>query len=203
MKKFKIAVTGNIGSGKSYFCRMIEEQGYPVVRADDISKEILGTDKKIREEVEKVFGKDSFVNDHINKKFLAEKIFNNHENVFKINSILHPQVIKKIDQIMNEALNRSDLVFVEAALIYEASMEEMFNYVVLITANEEIRRKRKVESGELSEEGFIKRNANQKPDEEKKKAADFVFENNGSIQDLENKALLLISILKGINIERR
>ena len=203
MKKFKIAVTGNIGSGKSYFCRMIEEQGYPVVRADDISKEILGTDKKVREEVEKVFGKDSFVNDHINKKFLAEKIFNNHENVFKINSILHPQVIKKIDQIMNEALNRSDLVFVEAALIYEASMEEMFNYVVLITANEEIRRKRKVESGELSEEGFIKRNANQKPDEEKKKAADFVFENNGSIQDLENKALLLISILKGINIERR
>ncbi|HSR18993.1 MAG TPA: dephospho-CoA kinase, partial [Ignavibacteriaceae bacterium] len=124
--KLKIAVTGSIGSGKSSFCRMIEERGYPVIRADDISKEILGSDKKVREEVEKIFGKESFINNQINKKFLAEKIFNDSQKVLKINSILHPHVIKKINELMNEALTKHDLVFVEAALIYEASMEDMF-----------------------------------------------------------------------------
>jgi len=203
MNKIKIAATGSIGSGKTSFCRMMEEKDYPVIRADDISKEILGSDKKVREEVEKIFGKESFINNQINKKFLAEKIFNDPENVLKINSVLHPHVIKKINQLMNEALIKHDFVFVEAALIYEASMEDMFDYIVLITANEEIRKKRKVEIGKLSEEDFIKRNANQIPDEEKKKASDFVFENNTSVRDLESKAKFLISILNGVKIERR
>jgi dephospho-CoA kinase len=197
-KKIKIAVTGSIGSGKTSFCRMIEEKGYPVIRADDISKEILGSDKKVRVEVEKVFGKESFINDQINKKFLAEKIFNDPENVLKINSILHPHVIKKIDLLMNESLTKNDLIFAEAALIYEASMEDMFDYVVLITANEKIRKKRKVEAGVLSEKDFIKRNANQIPDEEKKKTADFVFENNGTVVEFGSKVDFLISILNGL-----
>jgi dephospho-CoA kinase len=198
-KKIKIAITGSIGSGKSSFCRMIEEKGYPLIKADDISKEILGSDKKVREKVEKIFGKESFINDQINKKYLAEKIFNDPEKVLKINSILHPHVIKKIDQLMNEALIKHDLVFVEAALIYEAAMEEMFDYVVLITADKERRMKRKISGGELTEEDFIKRNENQIPDEDKKKAADFVFENNGALAELKSKANFLVSILKGIS----
>ncbi len=95
-------------------------------------------------------------------------------------------------------LTKYDLVFVEAALIYEASMEDMFDYIVLITANEEIRKKRKVESGELLVEDFKKRNANQIPDEEKKKAADFVFENNGTMNDLSIKIELLLKLLKAL-----
>jgi dephospho-CoA kinase len=176
---------------------MIEEKGYPVIKADEISKEILGNDKEVRGEVEKTFGKESFVNGQINRKYLAQKIFNDPENVLKINSILHPHVIKKIDQLMNEALTKNDLVFVEAALIYEASMEEMFDYVVLITAGKEIRMKRKTSEG-LNEKDFLMRNKNQISDEEKKEAADFVFENNGTMEELESKTDFLISILKRI-----
>jgi dephospho-CoA kinase len=180
MDKIKIAVTGSIGSGKSSFCRMIEEKGYSVIRADDISKEILGSDKKVREEVEKIFGKESFINNQINKKFLAEKIFNDPENVLKINSILHPNVIKKIDQLMHEALTKNDLVFVEAALIYEASMEEMFDYVVLIIANEENRR---MLNPAVVRRDFIK--VNQIP--MRRKSRRFYLRNNGSMHELESK----------------
>jgi len=178
---------------------MVEDKGYPVIKVDEISKEILGSDKKVKTEVEKIFGNESFINGEINRKFLAEKIFNNRENVEIINSILHPHVIKKINQLMNEALSKNEVVFVEAALIYEASMEEMFDYVVLITANEETRMKRKIDAGGISEEDFKKRNENQIPDEEKKNAAHFVFENNGTINDLESKAKFLLSILKSLN----
>jgi dephospho-CoA kinase len=192
-KKLKIAITGSIGSGKSLFTGFMKEKGYNVINADDVSKEILASDGEVKKKVVDIFGESSFMGNQINRKYLAEKVFSNPENVLIINSILHPLVIKRIDKMMDEELRLKDKVFVEAALIYEADMEEMFDYVVLITANKENRAGRKAE--ELSLEDFEKRENNQIPEDEKKKRADFTFDNNGSIEDLAVKAGLLLSIL--------
>lgn len=192
-KKIKIAVTGSIGSGKSAFADFIKEEGYTVIKADDISKEILASDASVKEQVIKFFGKESFNGNEINRKYLADKVFSNPENVMIINSILHPLVIRQINDLMGEELKAKDKVFVEAALIYEADMEEMFDFVVLVSADKELRYKRK--SDELSLIEFEKRDANQIPDEEKKKRADFIFLNNGTLEDLKRKARLLLSLL--------
>lgn len=198
IKKFKVAVTGSIGSGKSTFCNFITEAGFNVIKVDDISKKILKEDEDVRKKVIREFGKDSFINKEINKKFLAEKIFSDAINVARINSILHPKVKREVEQLIQEELKKNHLVFVEAALIYEAEMENMFDYVVLITAVSSVREKRIVTSGKLNNEEFRKRDENQIKDEEKKKRADFVFENNGNTKELKQKANLLIKILEGL-----
>ena len=198
IKKFKVAVTGSIGSGKSTFCNFITEAGFNVIKVDDISKKILKEDEDVRKKVIREFGKDSFINKEINKKFLAEKIFSDAINVARINSILHPKVKREVEQLIQEELKKNHLVFVEAALIYEAEMENMFDYVVLITAVSSVREKRIVTSGKLNNEEFRKRDENQIKDEEKKKCADFVFENNGNTKELKQKANLLIKILEGL-----
>jgi dephospho-CoA kinase len=198
IKKFKVAVTGSIGSGKSTFCNFITEAGFNVIKADDISKKILKEDEDVRKKVIREFGKDSFINKEINKKFLAEKIFSDAINVARINSILHPKVKREVEQLIQEELKKNHLVFVEAALIYEAEMENMFDYVVLITAVSSVREKRIVTSGKLNNEEFRKRDENQIKDEEKKKRADFIFENNGNTKELKQKANLLIKILEGL-----
>ena len=198
IKKFKVAVTGSIGSGKSTFCNFITEAGFNVIKVDDISKKILKEDEDVRKKVIKEFGKDSFINKEINKKFLAEKIFSDAINVARINSILHPKVKREVEQLIQEELKKNHLVFVEAALIYEAEMENMFDYVVLITAVSSVREKRIVTSGKLNNEEFRKRDENQIKDEEKKKRADFIFENNGNTKELKQKANLLIKILEGL-----
>jgi dephospho-CoA kinase len=77
-------------------------------------------------------------------------------------------------------------------------MENMFDYVVLITAVSSVREKRIVTSGKLNNEEFRKRDENQIKDEEKKKRADFIFENNGNTKELKQKANLLIKILEGL-----
>ncbi len=192
-KKLRIAITGSIGSGKSAFAGFIEQAGYTIIKADDISKEILAGNSKVKEKVIEAFGKESFAGNEINRKYLAEKVFPDPENVMIINSILHPPVIEKINELMMAELKKSDRVFVEAALIYEADMEEMFDYVVLITAGKEMRFNRKSDS--LTPEDFERRDFNQIPDEEKKKRADFIFENNGSLDDLRGKAKLLLSLI--------
>ncbi|MBK7229450.1 MAG: dephospho-CoA kinase [Ignavibacteriales bacterium] len=190
----KIAITGNIGSGKSTFSGFAVQAGFPVLFADDISKNILENDEKVRSLVIKSFGAESFIKNKPNKKFLAEQIFSDQNKREKLESILHPRVIKSIDNSIKDLLKSKKAVFVEAALIYESDMEEMFDYVVLVTANRELRLKRKFESG-ISEEDFCKRELNQIPEEEKKKRADFIFSNDTSIEDLKTKFNLLLLTL--------
>jgi len=198
IKKIKIAVTGGIGSGKSAFCGFLKSEGIPVINVDDVSKELLETDKDVIKKITHAFGEKSYQDGKPNRAYLAEKVFSDSNNVLKINSILHPKVIKKVDILTGELLKKNNVVAAEAALIYEANMEARFDYVVLITASKDLRMKRKTELENYSMEQFIKRNDNQIPEEEKAECADFVFENNGNLDDLKNKAFLFSTILKGL-----
>lgn len=198
MKKIKVAVTGNIGSGKSSFCKFLEEEGYRVIKADDIAKDLMAKDPHIKSNIIKHFGNSAYVGGEVNKKFLAEKVFSDASFLKKINEIVHPAVIKKVDQLMNDHLKTFPIVFHEAALIYEADMEELFDAVVLIKADLNLRMERKKAQSSLSKEEFINRDSNQIPEEEKEKRADFVFTNNESLQSLKFKAGFLINILKAM-----
>jgi dephospho-CoA kinase len=194
-KKLKIAVTGNIGSGKSTFCKFIADAGYPVIEADEISKEILQKNKSIKNKVVKEFGKESYEGNVLNKSYLAEKVFINPKNVLMINSIVHPEVIKEVNKKTEQLLNDTDIVFVEAALIYEADMEHLFDFVILVSSDKTIRKDRVIGQN-LTSEQFEQREINQIKDEEKAKRADFVFQNNEGIDELKQKAYLLLKILK-------
>ena len=183
-KKLKIAVTGNIGSGKSTFCNYIESKGYKVLRADDIAKVLLVNDEDVKSDIISVFGPETFSGKELNKKFLAEKVFADPQKVQLINSIIHPAVLKNLNEQFKSLL--------------EADMEDFFDYVVLISSELRNRFKRKEKSDKYTFEEFKKREENQIKEEEKSKRADFEFKNNGSIQELEQKAELLLMILKGI-----
>ena len=198
MKKIRVAITGGIGSGKSTFAEYLSSKGYAVINADDISKDILSFDEKVKKKIIKEFGSNSYKDGKLDQKFIASQVFSNPSNLNKLNSILHPQVIKKIENLISTKYKEENIVFIEAALIYEADIEEMFNYVILITADFDVRLKRSLESGKFSEDDFIKRDNNQIPQEEKEKRADFIFSNNGSKNDLIKKAdLLLLTLNSG------
>ena len=196
LKNIKVAITGNIGSGKSTFTKFLFEEGYPVILADDISKEILSCDPEVRKEVVNEFGAESFLGLKINKKYLAGKIFSNTKKLKKINSILHPRVRKKIDFLSKEYFKQHDIVFVEAALIFESKIESFYDYIVLITADRAFRMNRSILTKKITKEDFVNRDSNQINDESKKKKADFIFTNDGSISELKQKAILLIKLLK-------
>lgn len=193
-KKLKIAVTGGIGGGKSSFCKFIAEKGYPVLSADEIAKDILVSRKDVKSQIIKAFGKEAYSDGKLNNNFLAEKVFSSPVRVKKINSIVHPAVISIIEGMIKKLLLKNDAVFVEAALIFEARMEELFDYIILVTADEEIRKDRLLKKG-ISGEDFERRKLNQISDEKKKKKSDFVFINNGSEEELKKKAGIFLKII--------
>ena len=194
-KKIKVAITGNIGSGKTTFTRYIFESGYPVIFADDISKEILAHDPKVKAEIIKEFGEHAFNGKKVNKQYLSDEIFSNPNKLKRINSILHPRVRIRIEQLTNEFYKNNNIVFVETALIFESKIEKMFDYIVLITADKDLRLKRSILSKNLSKEEFLKRNFNQISEDIKKKKAHFIFSNNDSKYNLKQKAILLTTLL--------
>jgi len=192
-KKTKIGITGNIGSGKTEFCKYIAGKGYPVIEADELAKNILASDKEVQAEVIKAFGTESFSNGAPDKKFLAETVFSDPEKVVLINSIIHPAVIAEIEKRIEGLFVSNDKVFVEAALLFEAEMEEMFDLIVLIAADKEKRFARKSKQLDLAD--IEKRDDNQILESEKKGASDFTFQNDGTLEELFAKAELLLKLI--------
>ena len=196
MSTIRVAITGNIGSGKSTFTDYLSSKGYPVLNADNISKEILSSDNDVKAQVIAEFGAESFTGNKVNNKFIADRVFSNPENLDKLNSILHPKVLAVIDSLIKSKYENNDFVFVEAALVYEVGIEKNFDYVVLIIADYKIRLQRSIEGNNFTEEEFESRDRNQIPGEEKRKRADFIFINNSNKEDLISKAELLLLTLK-------
>lgn len=197
-KKLKIAVTGGIGSGKSTVCGIFRLHDYPVLNADQISKEILSTSQKVKEKIISHFGKDSFESGKPNKEYLADKVFNNQENLKILNSIMHPPTIEKINREMQNSLRTKNIVFVEAALIFEANMEDMFDHVLMVSSPERNRIDRIKERDGVDEEQVKNRIRNQMSDEEKKKLSDFVIENDKSLIELKIKAEFFLKIFESM-----
>lgn len=194
IKKISVGITGSIGSGKSAFTRLAEQSGFPVIKADDLSKEILAKNPEVKKQVIKKFGSEAYLNNQPNNKYLAQIVFSNPIKLRELERILHPLVIKEIEKQKKEIFKKHNIIFVESALIYEADLEKLFDFVVLITAHRDIRLKRKLAQG-MTEDDFIKREMNQIPDEEKRKRADFIFLNDGSLDELKTRFNLLLTLL--------
>ncbi len=197
-KKLKIGITGGIGSGKTEFCKVIRQEGYPVLFADDIAKNLMMTDHDVREKIIIAFGTESYKDGVLQREFLSSAVFSDPEKLAELNAIVHPAVIRETAAQTDELLNRYDLVFYEAALIFEAGMDNLFDYIILLTANEKNKVDRITRRDNVSEEKIRLRMQNQMSDVLKKEKADLIVENDGSIEDLQSKVKFALSILSTI-----
>jgi dephospho-CoA kinase len=195
-KKLKIAITGGIGSGKSSVSKIVESFGFPVIKADDVAKELMLKDESVKKKIIKSFGKESFTEKGINSKYLADSVFSNKDKVEKINSIIHPPTVKKIEAISKKLFEKHNLVFVESALVYEAKIQKLFDYVILIYTEEEIRISRKIENDRMNRLDVEKRMSFQIPDEKKTDRAHFVIDNNSTFDKLESRTKFVIELIK-------
>lgn len=196
--KLKIAVTGGIGTGKSHASKVFEKNNIPVIRADDLAKEILKTEEEVKEQIIDTFGEDAYKSGKLNTTFLADQVFTSQENVDRMNSIVHPVVIDRIRTIMNQTLVSNDIVVTEAALIFDAKMEKYFDYTILLVSDEEEKIKRVTQRDGVTEGEIRRRMKFQLDDEKKKQKADFIVENTTNLNDLEEKINFFVSMFRNV-----
>lgn len=198
-RKLKIAVTGGIGAGKSIVCRFFESCGYLIINADLIAKNIMKNDQLVKQKLIDAFGSDIYLGNSINKEYLSKLIFNDKSNLNKINSIVHPVTIKKINEIAENELLLKNIVFVESALIFEAKREKYFDYILLVYSPLEMRIKRIAQRDNLSPDEILVRINSQLTDDEKKKKAHFIIINDSTLEELKNKAKLFLDIFENLS----
>ena len=202
MKNFKgktvIGITGGIGSGKSMLCRMLKENGYKVIYADSLTKELYQKDKKLLQKLVETFSKDilNFKGKLILPK-LKEIIFSSEKNFKKVNSIVHPVVIEAIKKEIIKA--KEKVVIIEAALIFESGFDKFLDYVITIFSNKKNRTERIMFRDGVRKKDVDKVMKLQMDDRIKVEKSDFVVINNKTIDHLHKQAEILGKIINIIS----
>lgn len=175
----KIALTGNMGSGKTVICRFFEMLDIPVFYADIEAKKLY-TNPAILQKVKALFGKEVFTSDgNINKKALADIVFSDKEKLNKLNNVIHPDVHKLFDHWARQHDNKPYCIQ-EAAIIFETGGYKLFDKTILVHAPEDILIERVMKRDDISRREVLDRLKNQMDQEEKKKLADYLIPNDNS-----------------------
>lgn len=177
----KVGVTGGIGAGKSIVLHTLKILGYPVFYSDKEAKKIMHENAEVRSEITALFGKEAYTSDDtepLNRSFLAKRIFEDPHLIQHINTIVHPRVRLAFDEFVKE--HPDQLVFNEAAILFETGAYKTFDATLLITADIETRIKRVINRDNITREEVLKRISNQWPDDKKIPLATFVIENNSN-----------------------
>jgi len=184
----KIGLTGGISSGKSLVARIFTELGAHTIDADALAHELMLPGQPAYKEIAEKFGKEILNSDGtINRTRLAELAFDKRRpRIYELNRILHPGVIQKYEQWMEEIGRREPdaIVILEAALLLEAGLRKRFDRIIVVTCKpqQRIDRWARKLGGDLesARSEVTRRMMAQAPEEAKIQAADYVIDNSGT-----------------------
>lgn len=186
-----IGITGGIGSGKSTVAKILSENlNAPILDADKISKECMKS-QIILNKIRSFFGSAIFDSPEIiNSERLSKIVFSSEEKLLELNKIVHPFVMEKIKQKANELSEKFNYILLDVPLPNDEFIA-LSDKILVVTASDKIRINRVMQRSNLSKENVEKRIANQLPQENYKKLADIIIENNSSYDELLQKLLSL------------
>ena len=195
---YKLGITGGIGSGKTSASDFLLKslKSVYVFNADKESKNHLKNSLSLQHRLINKFGSDITDNNKLNIQKLADVAFSNKINQEILNGIMWSEVFILINnKILDCKKNDISLFVLDAAMIFEAKLEHMFDSTLLITANKDTRLKRAVKRHNISLEQIKSRMSLQLSESKKKNLADYIINNNGTIKQLENRLKKFYSAL--------
>lgn len=175
----KYALTGGIGTGKTFISRDFILKGIPVFYADEEAKKLYAREDVIAQ-IRELFGDAVFTDNKLDFNKMAALIFANPEEQKRLESLIHPLVMEEFERWA--AMQNADTVMMESAIIFEAHLEKYFDKVFVVNASVPVRVARiRRRNPELSEEQILARIAAQMPQEEKCRLADEIIEHEEDI----------------------
>lgn len=188
-----LGVTGGIGSGKTTVCGFLSEKGAKVFYADLEAHQLMTEHEAVRQEITDAFGPDSYADDgSLNRAHLSDVVFGSPENVERINAIVHPRVHEAFARAAKQAeADGIELLVHEAALIFESGGDKHLDAVAVVVAPDEDRVARVVDRDDTTADAVRDRMEHQLPQEELRRRADYVIENDGTLEDLRRKSVEL------------
>ena len=180
----KIAITGNIASGKTSVQRILAQKHYKVLDTDIVGHRLLDELPEIKTAFSKydIFDKDG----KINRTELGKLVFTNSNLKAKLEAIIHPAIKQEILKFFDYNADEK-VVFVGIPLLFETNMRDIFDEAVLIYTNDKIRKKRLMERNSYTAEYAQCRMDSQMPQDDKKTLCEHIIDNSGSLDNLKSE----------------
>lgn len=176
--KYKVGLTGGIGSGKTFCADIFREIGIPVYESDSEAKKLMISDSSIQNGLINLFGKEVYHEDgSLNRKLLGSKIFQDESLRESVNQIVHPAVRNDFSKWAEEQ-TKAPYVIQESALLYEIGAEKFFDAMIVVDAPIDIRIERVMARDQITREEVLHRIKSQMPASEKKVKADYIIVND-------------------------
>lgn len=175
------AITGGIGSGKSYVCRILESRGISVYDCDAAAKRLMRTSEKLQQELRQLVGQDVFTSDgQLQKRVLADFLLASEANKLALNDVIHPAVA--------EDFLSSGMTWLESAILFESGFDRRirFDRVVCVSAPRDVRIQRIMRRDNITAEKAAEWIDTQMAQEEVERHSHFVIVNDGK-SDIEQQ----------------
>jgi len=189
-----IGITGSIACGKSTVSNYLKSKGYIVIDADKIGHEALDDDY-VKEKLILAFGNEILEDNKINRQKLGELVFGNSSNLNVLNSIIHPEIRKKILEKIDKN-NDKEFIFIDVALLFEAKFDDLVGKIIVVYVDKNTQLTRLMKRNSISKKEALSRIVSQMSPIEKAKLGDYTVNNNFDVINTYEQVDKVLSELK-------
>jgi len=194
----KVGLTGGIGSGKTTVSNFLLDYGIPVYNSDSKGKTLMNTNLELKNNIVSIFGERVYDNGILNTNLLSSIVFNDSTKIEQLNNLVHPKVAQDFNQWVGKNNNKPILVK-EAAILIESGAYLNMDKIILVVSEKSTRINRVSKRDNSDLESIEKRINLQLTDNEKIKYADYIIENNSSLEHLKFEVLKVVNKIREVN----
>ena len=194
----KVGLTGGIGSGKTTVSNFLLDYGIPVYNSDSKGKTLMNTNLELKNNIVSIFGERVYDNGVLNTNLLSSIVFNDSTKIEQLNNLVHPKVAQDFNQWVGKNNNKPILVK-EAAILIESGAYLNMDKIILVVSEKSTRINRVSKRDNSDLESIEKRINLQLTDNEKIKYADYIIENNSSLEHLKLEVLKVVNKIREVN----
>jgi dephospho-CoA kinase len=201
VKMIKIGLTGGIGTGKSTVCNILRNEGFKVIDADVIAKEVIEKNPQILEMVRKQFGSGFFDwRGEFRRREFGNHIFRFTKERIKYENIIIPYIKKTLEENTKSYEKKGEkIVIIDAPTLIENNMQDEMDYIILVCVDNSVQIQRVMSRDKLSKPDAVTRINAQMSLEAKKEFANIIIDNNGELMETQKQVYDLIDFMKLIS----
>jgi len=197
IKKLLIGLTGQIASGKTTAAMFFQEAGYPIITADELSRQVTKKGMPALDVISSKMGKKYLNNQgELDRALLRKDVFSSSEALKQLNTILHPFMKQEANKLKRDFFQENDWVFFDCAILLQADLIDGIGKVVVFLADQDILINRVMERDNVGSQDAQKILNNQLPVSILKSKADYIIDNSGDMKQFKGQLESLLQDMK-------
>jgi len=198
-KLIRIGITGGMGAGKTTVTRLYEEADILAIDADMVSRDVLEEYPEVHDYIRATYGEEYFLpNGDLDRRAFGRRVFSDPKALAEYEAAIMPFIIYEIKERFNyiDDATEDEYAVLDAPLLFQVREHDVYDVSITVEMDEELTIERVMERDGLDREEVIARISQQMPRTQREELADYIITNNGTVEELKEKALKVLDEIR-------